>query len=151
VPLHVPERPLGVATRRPLGNVSVKPTPVSDDAFGLLMVKLSDVDCPILIDVAPNVLLIDGGEGAFTPIEAFAVLPVPASLEVTAEVTLFCAPVLAPLAVTLTENVQLVFAAKVAFDRTTLPVPAVAVGAVPLHVPDRPLGVATIRPAGTYR
>jgi hypothetical protein len=55
-------------------------------------------------------LAIDGG--ATTLIEAEAVPPVPPSVEVTALVVLFCVPAAIP--VTLMENVQLAFAAKVA-------------------------------------
>jgi hypothetical protein len=123
-PPHDPITTLGVATTRPVGKLSVKPTPVSCEAFGLLMVKDSVVLWPILIDAAPNTLLIDGGEGALTPIEAVAALPGSLSLEVTVLVVLFFAP--AVVAVTFTENVQLAPATSVAPVRDALPAPAFA-------------------------
>ena len=44
VPPHVPASPFGVATTRPAGSVSVKPTPVSAvPAFGLVSVNVSAV------------------------------------------------------------------------------------------------------------
>src|SRR5262245_3303484 len=56
VPLpQLPLSPLGVATTRPAGNVSVNATPVSAvPAFGLVTVKVSDVEAPMTIDAAPN-------------------------------------------------------------------------------------------------
>ncbi len=137
----------GIAATRPAGKLSVKPTPVSDDeAFGLVMVKVSVVLWPILIDAAPKFLRIDGGEGALTPTEAVAALPGSLSLEVTVLVVLFFAP--AVLAVTFTENVQLAPAPSVAPVRDTFEPAAVAAIEPPPHDPVRPLGVATTSPEG---
>jgi hypothetical protein len=100
------------ATVSPVGSVSVKATPVSATAFaaGFVIVKVNEVVAfkAMLLGLKP--LAIDGG--ATTLIEAEAVPPVPPSVEVTAPVVLFCVPAAIP--VTLTENVQLVFAARVA-------------------------------------
>src|SRR5262249_2712199 len=93
-----------------------------------------------------KLLAMAGGDGGFTVSVALAVLPVPPLVEVTAEVVLVSAPVVVP--VTLSENVQLVLAARVAPERLTLPLPAVAVMVPPPHEPVRPLGVATRSPAG---
>ena len=91
---------------------------------------------------APNALMITGGP--VTVIEAFDVLPVPPSVEVTVT-ELFFTPAVVPC--TLTETVQLALAAKVPAERLMLPDPAVAV-AVPPQVLFKPFGVATTRPAG---
>jgi hypothetical protein len=65
VPPHVSSRPLGVATTRPDGNVSVNPTPVScDETLGLLIVKLRVVVVVFRMTVPPPVSLIEGGKGA---------------------------------------------------------------------------------------
>src|SRR5256885_1118758 len=77
---------------------------------------------------------------------AEAVLPLPASAEVTALVTLFCMPVLTPE--TFTAKLQEPLAAKVAPARLTLADPAVAVIIPPTQPPVSPLGVETIKPAG---
>src|SRR5262245_35253664 len=84
--------------------------------------------------------------GTLTVTEALAVLPVPPLVDVTGPVVLVSRPVV--VAVTLTENVQLVLGARVAPERLTLPLPAVAVMVPPPHDPDSPLGVATTSPAG---
>lgn len=94
------------------------------------------------IDAAPNALMITGGP--VTVIEAFDVLPVPASVEVTWTL-LFLTPAVVPC--TLTETVQLALAANVPPERLILPDPATAV-VVPPQVLFKPLGVATTRPAG---
>jgi hypothetical protein len=81
-PPQVPVKPLGVETTSPAGKVSLKPTPVSEIVlFGLLMVKLSEVDPFSGIDAAPKTLVIVGG--ATTVIDAFEVLPVPPLVELT--------------------------------------------------------------------
>jgi hypothetical protein len=47
VPLQVVDRPLGVATRSPLGRLSVKPTPLKALVeFGLLMLKVRVLAVP---------------------------------------------------------------------------------------------------------
>src|SRR5262249_34224953 len=91
-------------------------------------------------------LAIVGGLNAPTVIVALAVLPVPPLVEVTAEVVLVLSPAVG--AGTLGEDAQLVLAARVAPERLTLPLPAVAVMVPPPHEPVRPLGVATESPAG---
>ena len=63
VPLpHEPVRPLGVATSSPLGNVSVKATPVSAaEALLLVIVNIRLVLAFNRMLAAPNALAIDGG------------------------------------------------------------------------------------------
>jgi len=79
---HVPVRPLGVETTRPAGSVSLKATPLSAVVVLLFwMVKLSEVEPFSGIEAAPNALMITGAPT--TVIEAFDVLPVPPSVEVT--------------------------------------------------------------------
>src|SRR6266851_1086593 len=97
--------------------------------------------------LAPNILLIVGGPT--TVIEAFEVLPVPPSFEVTCTL-LFFTPAVVP--VTSTEKVHDEPTAgdvvRVPPDRLTVLFPAVAV-IVPLpQEPVNPFGVATTRPAG---
>ena len=77
---------------------------------------------------------------------AEAVLPLPASAELTALVTLFCVPELMPE--TFTAKLQEPFAARVAPVRLTLADPAVAAIVPSAQFPVRPLGVATINPPG---
>src|SRR5215471_16012966 len=115
--------------------------------MGLMIVKVSDDVPPTEIDAGAKLLAILGGNVAVaTTSVALAVLPVPPLVEVTAEVVLVSAP--AVVLVTLTENVQDPAAARVAPERLTLPLPAVAVMVPPPHEPVRPLGVATSSPAG---
>src|SRR5271166_4640390 len=83
----------------------------------------------------------------FTVIGAVAVLPLPASLDVTALVTLVAVPAVLP--VTFTEKVQLALAANVAPDRLTLLEPATAVMVPPPQLPVSPLGVATTTTEGS--
>ena len=111
---HVPVRPFGVETTSPAGSVSLKPTPVSATVvFGLVMVKLSEVEPFSGMLAAPKTFAIVGG--ATTVMEAFDVLPVPAFVEVTWTL-LFFTPAVVP--VTFTETVQLAAGAKVAPDKT---------------------------------
>jgi hypothetical protein len=100
------------ATVSPVGTVSVKATPVSATAFaaGFVIVKVSDVVAFKAMLLGLKAFAIDGG--ATTLIKAEAVPPLPPSVEVTLPVVLFCVPAVIP--VTLMENVQLVFAARVA-------------------------------------
>ena len=73
---HVPVRPFGVETTSPAGSVSLKPTPVSATVvFGLVMVKLSEVEPFRGMLAAPKAFAIVGG--ATTVMEALDVLPVP--------------------------------------------------------------------------
>jgi hypothetical protein len=101
-----------LAIVRPVGSVSVKATPVSATAFaaGFVIVKVSEVVAFKAMLLGLKALAIDGG--ATTLIKAEAVPPLPPSVEVTLPVVLFCVPAAIP--VTLIENVQLVFAARVA-------------------------------------
>src|SRR5215471_11092104 len=104
------------------------------------MVKVRLVEPFNGIEAAPNALMITGG--ATTVIDAFAVLPVPPSVEVTCTL-LFFTPAVVPC--TSTETVQEALAATVPPDRLTVPDPPTAVG-VPPQVLVR-LGVeATTRP-----
>ena len=62
VPPHVFESPLGVATTRPAGRLSVKFTPVKVVVvLGLLITNVSAVELPVKIGFAVNALLITGG------------------------------------------------------------------------------------------
>jgi hypothetical protein len=146
-PPQVPARPFGVETTRPAGNVSLKPIPVSVDAFGLVSVKPSEVVPPTTMLPAPNAFAIVGGAAAATTTLADAVRPVPPWTEVTAPVTLFLVPTVVP--VTLTLNVQDALDASDAPARVTVLDPAVAVIVPPPQLPVSPLGVETTRPAGS--
>jgi hypothetical protein len=84
--------------------------------------------------------------GPVTVICADAVPPFPASVEVTALVTFFCAPLVAPK--TFTAKVQEAAAARPAPDRLTLFEPAAAVMDPPPQVPVNAFGVDTVSPAG---
>src|SRR5438445_6199861 len=101
------------------------------------MVKLKLVVPPSANLAPPNALMITGG--ATTVIEAFEVLPVPPSVEVTCT-ELFFTPAVVPC--TFTVTVQAALAARVPPERLTEPEPATAV-AVPPQVLLRPFGVAT--------
>ena len=147
VPVHVVVSPLGVATTRPVGSVSVNATPVRAIAFNavLLMVKLNEVLPFSGIDVAPKLLLMEGG--APTDRLAVAVLPVPPLVELTLPVVLVYWPDDAP--VTFTENVQEPLAAMLAPERLITLVPWVAVIVPPPQLPLKPLGVEISSPAGS--
>jgi hypothetical protein len=138
-------RPLGVATTRPAGRVSVNATPVRPvPAFGFVMVKVSEVvPFRAMLD-PPNALVMVGGLAAATVTVAVEVFPVPPSFEFTVTL-LFFTPAVVPW--TLSETVHEALAASVPAVRLTEPDPAVAV-VVPPQVLVRPLGVATTRPAG---
>jgi hypothetical protein len=147
-PPHDPVRPFGVATAMPPGNVSVKPTPVSAIAFaaGFAMVKLRLV-LPFRATVgAPNVLVMVGGSATVTA-AVLLIAPAPVSVEEIAPVVLDLIPTLIP--VTFTENVQKLFAAKLAPARLILLEPGAAVIAPPPQLPVIPLGDATCSPAGS--
>ena len=149
VVVSVPPQTVAVAfaTVRPVGKVSVNATPVSGSTFaaGLVMVKVSDVVAFSEIVEGLKILAIDGGASTVTLAEA--VLPVPPSVEVTLPVVLFCRPAAMP--VTFTENVQELFAARVAPERLITFVPCVAVIIPPPHEPVSPFGVEITRPAGS--
>src|ERR1700722_93648 len=105
-PPQLPVSPFGVATFNPLGNESITPTPVSDAvAFGLVIVKLSDVVPFRRMLLAPNDLLIVGG--ATTVSVAEAVPPVPLSLVLTTPVVLFAMPAALSVMTTLIEQAAL--------------------------------------------
>src|SRR5690349_16031997 len=106
------------------------------------MVKLSDVEPFRGMLPAPKVLVITGV--AITVMEAFAVLPVPPSVELTCTL-LFFTPAVFPC--TLTARVQLAPTARVPADKLTEPEPPTAV-AVPPQVLFRPGVGATTNPAG---
>ena len=127
------------------GSVSLNATPVRSPltaVFGLLMVKVTVVVPFSGMLPAPNALAMVAG--ATTVMEAFEVLPVPPSVEVTCTL-LFLTPAVVPC--TLTETVQLALAAIVPALSVIEPEPAVAV-TEPLQVLLSPFGVATTRPAG---
>ena len=135
-----------LATVSPVGRVSVKATPVSASTFaaGLVMVNVSEVVAFRAIVEGLNTFAMDGG--ATTEMLSVAVPPVPPSVEVTLPVVFVCCPAAMP--VTLTENVQDVLAAIVPPLRLMTFVPATAVIVPAPHVPVRPFGVETTRPAG---
>src|SRR5262249_11778304 len=142
-PPQEPLKPLGVATTRPAGSVSLKATPVSVVVVLLFwMVKFRLVDPFSGMLPAPKALMITGG--ATTGIDEFEVLPVPPSVEVTCTL-LFFTPAVVPW--TPTDTVHVALAARVPPDRLAELDPPTAV-AVPPQVLVR-FGVdATTRPAG---
>ena len=144
VPPQTVEVPL--ATVSPVGSVSLNATPVRATALaaGLVIVKVSDVVAFSAMLLGLKTFAIEGG--ATTLIEAEAVPPVPPSVDVMFPVVLFCVPAAMP--VTLTENVQLALAARVAPLRLIAFVPWVAVIVPPPQEPVRPFGVEITRPAG---
>jgi hypothetical protein len=143
-PPHVPLSPFGVATTSPDGRVSVKPTDVSElAAFGLLAVKVNEVEADKLMLAAPNAFCRVGG--ATTVTLALAVFPVPALAEVT--VTLF-AFTPAEVPVTFTAIVHEPETGSVAPESETDDAPGAAV-IVPLpQEPVNPFGEATCNPEG---
>ena len=146
-PPQVPASPLGVATVIPAGSVSVKATPVNAAvlAAGFVTVKLR-LDVPFgVMDVGLKAFARDGG--ATTTRLAEAVPPVPPSVDVTLPVVLFWVPAATP--VTFTEKVHELLAAKAAPVKLITFVPCVAVIVPAPHVPARPFGVETTRPAGS--
>src|SRR5882724_2503981 len=106
------------------------------------MVKVKLVDPPKGMLAAPNALMITGCPA--TVMLAFAVLPVPPSVDVTCTL-LVIAPTAVP--VTFSETVQDAFAASVPPDKLTVPDPAAA-EIVPPHELFNVGEVETIRPAG---
>ena len=106
VVVRVPPQTVEVpfATVRPVGNVSVNATPVSDTALaaGLVIVNVNDVVAfsAMLLGLKP--LAMEGGATTLMLAEAGA--PVPPSCEFMFAVVLFWVPAAIP--VTFTENVQ---------------------------------------------
>src|SRR5215471_21432269 len=145
-PLQLPLRPLGVATTRLVGNVSLKATPFSGStlAAGLVMVKVSAETALGVIVEGLNALAIEGG--ACTCTVAVAVPSVPPSFELTLPVVLVLEPAVVP--VTLTLNVHELLAAMVPPDRLITFVFCAAVIVPAPQEPLKPLGVAMISPAG---
>src|SRR5262249_29141872 len=128
------------------GSVSLKATPVSATvALGLVMVKLSVVVAFSWMLAAPNCLAMLGGP-ITVMLAVLLVAPAPVSVDEIGPVVLFCTPAATP--VTLSEIVHEEFAASVPPLRLTEPDPAAAV-AVPPQLLESPLGVATLRPAGS--
>src|SRR5215831_16063399 len=106
------------------------------------MVKVRLVEPPTAMPAAPKALMITGG--ATTVMEAFEVLPVPPSVELTCTL-LFFTPAVVPC--TVKETVQEALGARVPPERLAVPAPPVA-AAVPPQLLVR-FGVeATTRPAG---
>jgi len=142
---HEPLRPLGVNIARLVWNVSVKPTPVSGEELGLLMVKLSEVDPVSGIMEAPKAFVIVGGATTVS-VAVLLVGPVPVWVEEIAPVVLGLAPVVVP--VTLILNVHEAPAASVALEMPTEIAPADAVGATLQVLLFRTNSVETTSPAG---
>jgi hypothetical protein len=138
-----PVNPFGVEITSPAGSVSLKVTPVCAVALGLVRVKLRLVEPFSGMLAVPNTLAIVGGPT--TVIDAFDVLPVPPSVEVTWTL-LFFTPAAVP--VTFTEKVQELLAAIVPPFRLIVFVPWVAVIVPAPQEPVNPFGTATTRPAG---
>lgn len=140
---QLPLNPFGLDTARLLGNVSVKPTPLSATVvFGLVTVKLKLVAPFSGMLAAPKDLANDAG--ATTVMLAVAGLPAPALLELTVAL-LFFTPAVVPSTVAETE--QLALAARLPPLKLRLKPPAPTV-AVPPHVLVA-VGLDTIKPAGS--
>ena len=119
VPPQVLVRPLGVATTRLLGKLSLKATPAAGSglAAGLVMVNVK-VEVPLIgIPAGLKPLAIDGGASTFTE-AVLLVAPVPPSVEVTTLVVLFLVPTVVPF--TVSENVHELLAANVPPESETL-------------------------------
>src|SRR5215467_791736 len=137
-----PDRGTVASTVAPSVKVTV---PVGVPAL-LVTVAVNVTACPTLLGLSDDTSVVLVAFPPDTVRVAVATLPFPPSIEVTAEVVLFFTPAVVP--VTLTWNVQVLFAASVAPDRLTPPLPATAVMVPPPHDPLRPFGVATTSPAG---
>lgn len=94
----------------------------------------------------PQPVNVGTAAAAVTVSEAVAELPMTPWAVLTVLVVLVISPVV--VAVTFTEKLHEEFAARVAPDRVTKAVPAVAVMDPPSQLPVRPLGVETTRPEG---
>lgn len=76
-PPQEPEKPFGVATTSPLGNVSLNAIPVNEACWSRLRsVNVSGVDPPMGTDAAANPLTMRNGS---TAVSVALVLPAPAS------------------------------------------------------------------------
>lgn len=142
VPPHTAD--VELATVRPVGSVSANATPSSEVVFpvGLVMVKFSEVVAFNAIADGLNTFAIDGG--ATTKMLALPVLPVPPSVEVTAEVVLLAVPAATP--VTFTENVHVPPEASDPAERL-IALPAAEMVPLP-QLPVKPFGVDTVRLLG---
>lgn len=145
VPPQVLAAPFGVATTKPDGSASLKPTPVRPwPAFGLVSVKPSVVVPFKGIVVAPKVSVMLGGDMTLRLAEAVA--PLPPLTDVTALVVFVKLPT--RLAFTFKLNVHDALAARLAPVRLMLLVPLIAVMVPAMHDPVRPEGLAITIPGG---
>ncbi len=148
-PPHVALWPFGVETVTPAGRLSVKPTPVRGTAFAawLVIVKLR-VELPFsTIVLGVNAFVMDGGGGIPTWIVAFAVSPLPPSIEVIVLVTLVCVPMAVPI--TLIVKLHVAPAARVTPVRLRLVAPPAAVIVPEVQLLVSPVGVVKARPGGS--
>src|SRR6266852_3631543 len=136
-----------LATVKPVGSVSVNPTPVSATGFvaGLVMVNVRDV-VPFRATVEePNAFAIEGGPST-ARLAVLLVPPAPVSFELTAPVVLLFSPTLVPVTFRLTLHDAL--AAKLPPLRLKLLLPPVA----PVRLPPQLLlalgAAATCNPLG---
>jgi hypothetical protein len=134
VPPQVELKPLGLATTKPGGRVSVKATPVSvAKLFGFVMEKLTVVVPPGRNLLGTNVLLMDGG-AITVSVAALLGLPVNASLLDTPDAVFVNTPAI--MLVTLNVTVQLAPAGIVMLEKLRLEAPALKeLGLVPVQVP----------------
>ncbi len=96
------------ATCRPMGRLSVKPTPVRamlESVFGLEMVKVNVGLASSLTESGLKTLLMTGG-ATTTMLAVLETIPVPPSVEVITEVVLSLEPLLVPYTRTLTVQVE---------------------------------------------
>jgi hypothetical protein len=150
VPPQVPVNPLGVATTRPAGRLSVNATPANPlVVLGFTMVKLS-VLAPFNGTLAGAKALLMVGGAITVRVAVLLATPVPPSVELMAPVVLLLTPAVVP--VTSTEKVQFDPAAgdtvNVPPERLMLPLPAVAVMVPPPQEPVMFGVAATTTPAG---
>ena len=144
VPPQEPVRPLGVATTRPAGSVSVNATPVCVTAVSGFETTIVRLVVPANGTVsAPKVFVAVGRRTTVTV--SLAVFPVPAFAEVTASVVFVIWP--GEVGVTSTLTVHARFAATVPPASWTSEAPGVAVNEPP-HELTGFAGSATTRPAG---
>jgi hypothetical protein len=145
VPRQVLLSPLGDATDRPAGRVSVNATPVSGTPeLGFVMLKVRLVDPFSAMLGTPNALVMVGGEATVSVAEA--VLPSPPLVEVTLPVVLFFTP--AVVAVMLTERVHVPAAAMVPPEKVRVVSPAFGTK-VPPQLLLAPGVEATAKPEGS--
>ncbi len=148
VVVSVPPQGVAVpfATVRPVGSVSVNPTPVSATGFpaGLVMVNVRDVVPLRAIVEEPNAFAIEGGASTAS-LAVLLVLPAPVSAELMAPVVLDLVPADVPVTFTPMEHEPP--DASVPPVKLMVPEPAVYDG-VPLHVLLAPFGEDTTKPAG---